>query len=247
MDGTTNLNQFLQPINAPITRTNSSVNGFQFNTNYERDSITAFHLRNFNFNSGTGGTLTLGGTANGNGFFQLKDAGGTVIVTGDNTGITVTNGSITVKNSSGSATLDSLGVVSTQNFANVNTSQAAGLNQQITGTADTLFTSGSLTIITTRPINVLLLLNSSAYMIQTPGTNTGNGVIKMQIDGVEKERLIVDSGVTAGLSTSAHYLFPNLSAGTHPFTITGNVNTQAGNGGTLNIYKYRMTYALLGT
>jgi hypothetical protein len=247
MDGTVSLNAFLQPTNAPVGQANSFVNGFDFSTNYARDSVNAFHIRNFNFNSGSGGTLVLGGTVNGNGFFQLKNSGGSVIVTGDNTGLTVTDGSITVKNSSGSATLDGLGIVSTQNFSNVNTSQAAGLNQQITGTADTLFTSGSLNIINTRAVNVLLLLNSSAYMVQTPGTNTGNGVIKIKIDGTEKERVIVDSGVVSDLSTGAHYLVSNLASGTHPFTITGNVNTLVGNGGTMIVYKYRMTYVLLGT
>lgn len=42
-----------------------------------------------------GGTLTLGGTSNGNGLLQIKDKNGQVIVQGNNTGLTVTKGSIT--------------------------------------------------------------------------------------------------------------------------------------------------------
>ena len=59
--------------------------------------IGSVHIHDFSFNQGTGGTLTLGGTSNGNGLFSLKNAAGTEIVAMDNTGITVNQGSITVK------------------------------------------------------------------------------------------------------------------------------------------------------
>lgn len=46
------------------------------------------------FDWGTGGTLTLGGNNNTNGLLRILNASGTEIVRGDNTGLTVTNGSI---------------------------------------------------------------------------------------------------------------------------------------------------------
>jgi hypothetical protein len=250
--GTIQLNEYLQPIGAPVSNpAGTAIAGFDFSNEISRSSIMPAAIQNFNFNQGRGGTLNLGGSiggsANVNGVLSVKNASNSEIVQLNNNGITVTNGSITVKNSSGSTTLDNLGVVSVQNFANVNASQAGGLNQGVTGTADVLLTSGSLSVVTARAINVLFLLNLSAYMVQTAGTNVGNGVVKLKIDGVEAERVVVDAGVVSDHTTGVHYLYPSLAAGTHPFTVTGNVNTLIGNGGTMTIYAYRMTYILLGT
>lgn len=59
------------------------------------DFITAGHMK---FNILEGGTLTLGGTDNGNGTLVLKDANGNTIVTLDNNGITINHGSINIGN-----------------------------------------------------------------------------------------------------------------------------------------------------
>lgn len=84
MDGT--LNQYLQPLNAPVTQPDLSELGINFDLNTDRNIIGATKLKDFSFNSGIGGTITLGGTANGNGYLQIEDASGNVIVTGDNLG-----------------------------------------------------------------------------------------------------------------------------------------------------------------
>src|SRR4051812_1585387 len=95
------LDKYMRPLNAPATAPNNFVGGMDFNTNYDRNAVTAVNLRNFSFNAGTGGTLVLGGTNNGNGNFILKDASGSTIVTGNNQGITVTGGNISVQDNSG--------------------------------------------------------------------------------------------------------------------------------------------------
>jgi len=53
----------------------------------ERDAIGNFNIGNFSFSKGRGGTLTLGGTANGNGLMQVKNGLGTKTVEVDKDGI----------------------------------------------------------------------------------------------------------------------------------------------------------------
>lgn len=80
--------------------------GFNFDAETERGAISSAHIRNLTaekITSGTingtviyggtitgdqinGGTLTLGGTLNGDGVMQIKNASGTAIIRGDNTG-----------------------------------------------------------------------------------------------------------------------------------------------------------------
>ncbi len=49
-------------------------------------AITNAKIDTFTFDKGQGGTLTLGGTANGNGLMQVRDSSGTLIIQGDNLG-----------------------------------------------------------------------------------------------------------------------------------------------------------------
>lgn len=80
------------------------------------------------------GTLTLGGTSNGNGLMRVLDAGGTQRVVIDNTGITINDGSITIKNSGSTTFLDSGGLVSTVNFPFTQVTSGSA-SQTTTGTA----------------------------------------------------------------------------------------------------------------
>lgn len=79
------LNANLQPENSPITNS-GAISPYSFDGQNERGVINAMKIKNFSFNSGTGGTLTLGGTANGSGFMQLKNENGTLIFTADYNG-----------------------------------------------------------------------------------------------------------------------------------------------------------------
>lgn len=76
------LNANLQPEDSPITNS-GAVSPYSFDGQNERGVINAMKIKSFSFNSGTGGTLTLGGTENGSGFMQLKDENGTLIFTAD--------------------------------------------------------------------------------------------------------------------------------------------------------------------
>lgn len=138
---TTGLDEFGMPKDSPITAGTVSESSYVYASTNERNSIGNYFLESFNFGKGQGGTITLGGTANGDGYFQLKNAAGSVIVTGDNTGLTVTNGSITVNSSDGTTVIDYLGLNSTNNFYS---DKVSGGAFNTTSTSFVNVTSGSL-------------------------------------------------------------------------------------------------------
>lgn len=160
-----NLNQFLQPNNSPIADVSGVVSAYEVATTFNRNSVGLSKIRNFSFSAGTGGTLVLGGSGNGNGYFVIKDASGSTIVTGDNNGITVTGGSVTIKNSAGTTILDSTGLVSSNNFAN--NFYYDDTNVHITSNSYTDVTGSSLNVILSRSTNVLIAFYA---LINTYGT-----------------------------------------------------------------------------
>ncbi len=73
------------PEDSPIIN-QGAVTPYDFNSQQERNNVGNYNLKVFNFSKGYGGTLTLGGTTNGNGLMILKDETGGTIFTGDNLG-----------------------------------------------------------------------------------------------------------------------------------------------------------------
>jgi len=99
------LNPFLQPMDAPIS-SRFMTDAYKFGYTNERGAVTGMFIQDasinnakigtaaigtanigtLTFNEIEGGTAILGGTANGNGLLQIKDASGSVIIQGDNLG-----------------------------------------------------------------------------------------------------------------------------------------------------------------
>jgi len=90
----------LFPVDSPIARNQGQVSAFQFDSDNERGVISAAKVRNFSFSQGQGGTLTLGGTLNGNGVLNINDSSGSSLVVADNNGITIkaNNGTTIIDN-----------------------------------------------------------------------------------------------------------------------------------------------------
>lgn len=129
------MDKYLNPENTPINSERPEI-AIDFDYLNEKASVSGYHIKNlsidtakiqdasitsakidnFSFNQGTGGTLTLGGTLNGNGLLVVKNSAGAAIVNVNNTGITVTGGSINVVNSAGSTIVDPIGLNSISNF-----------------------------------------------------------------------------------------------------------------------------------
>ncbi len=246
------LNQQLQPINSPVAQNGVKfVNGLDFDSNYDRGVITGAKLGNFSFNAGTGGTISLGGTLNGDGYLEVKNASGSVIVVINNDGIAVTGGSVSIKNSAGTTILDSTGLVSSANFVSgQGSTTAAGT---LTSTSFVEVPNGSVgaSIALTRSSQVQINALVNCYHPDFDGV-----VVGQVYEGVNEigPKLIThgfgpDSGADSSLTTSMSFI-QTLSAGTRDIHLkvrqnnnpgTAYFNTGAGNVAAL------VSYVILGS
>ena len=168
------LDSNLRSVNSPASGT--TVQAVQFDTNYQIPTgyIDHANIKDFNFSQGSGGTLTLGGTVNGDGILNVNNAAGSPVVQLNNTGITVNNGSITINNSSGSSILDASGIVSSSNFSIYGTSPTSV--GTISGTAFTDLADTSLILTLSRSARIICFLNVQASCRDTTsGVSGGNG------------------------------------------------------------------------
>jgi len=228
----------------------------QFDISTDRNIIGRSKIRVFNFSQGNGGTVTLGGTANGNGMIKIKNSLGSVIVQGDNTGLSVTSGSITINNSNLQTILDSAGVVSTVNFPNdqiIDTTL-----HTTTGTAYSAVPGASLNAFNLpRSTNVLINLfiaaynndcsqNASSIQFQIADSSAGE-ILSYPVFGFWALQNINfgSSSWTTNLdnAVSASSIIYTLAAGTH----TLNLNYKINGGGTAKLNAYVLSYIILGT
>lgn len=254
-----NLNSFLQPVDSPIVMNQSQYeSGYDWNASNERGAITAAYIRSLSFNSAQGGTATLGGSGNGNGFLIVKDASGSTIVTINNAGIYVTGGNIQVYNASNQLTFDASGLVSSPNFINSNTSQSGGYGQIVTSSSYTDLTGSSMSVVLARATYVLVLADFRFKINSAGGTGnvSGEGFFNISIGGTPEtntEAAIASEydatnkdhyGAFIHTSASVHTIkqFP---AGTTAITavakLTNTANAQ------IEMYNYKLSYVLLGT
>ena len=141
----------LFPVDSPIARNQGQVSAFQFDSDNERGVISAAKVRNFSFSQGQGGTLTLGGTLNGNGVLNINDSSGSSLVVADNNGITI-------KANNGTTIIDNIGIISQSNFksdtkidTNIYTTTSSSYVDVTGGTLEPF--------IITRPTKVLMSLS----------------------------------------------------------------------------------------
>lgn len=181
-------------------------------TNY----IGSANIRNFSFSQGQGGTLTLGGTANGDGVMVVNNAAGTAVVTLNNSGITVNNGSLSIYNALGSLSFDSSGLVSLTNFTSDNFVSSGTIG----GTA--ILAGGTLNpIVLTRSTKVLLfhtifgLHDDVSSDFDNTWITTYDGTTVLISTSVTGN--YIDSGGTRAILSefSANIGIVELSAGTH--------------------------------
>jgi len=260
-----NLNPFLQSKDSPLL-SDEYTSGYEFDSSLERSSINTSHIRNFSFNSGQGGTLTLGGSGNGNGVLSVENAGGTEKVRADSDGLTITDGKINIQNTAGSASFDGSGVVSEQNFIDSSAELTGGGTQETSSYSPVDVTGGSLSFITTRNriVNVNCMTSFWVFSGATYGTNNYRGFSKFafDIDGTlssyqpQNEAGYIDSGGTNsraygayGLSNTSFNSVFNLGAGTHTLKIQALLDQLELASGTpvLRIFAFRLNYTLLGT
>jgi len=96
---------------SPVIDHQDITTGFGFDAQNERGVIPAAKIKNFSFNQGQGGTLTLGGPNDGNGVLFIKNStGGTIVKIDSN--------SMVINNISGLNVVDSIGLNSITTFPN---------------------------------------------------------------------------------------------------------------------------------
>ncbi len=220
------LDSNLRPLNSPATNYGTAhVTGYGFNSNYERNTITAMNIRDFSFSTGEGGTLTLGGAGNGNGVASIKNSGGTEIVRLDNTGIEINNGDISINSASGSVVIDSSGLNSISNFRSYVTDDNSAY--YITSSTYVPLTDGTVgTVVVSRQTRALIYLQGGFYtsgnIILTDGTI--NYITTVTYTSYQHRSNIV-----------------NISAGTHVLIVKGKQTS-----GTLSINSMSSGCVLLG-
>jgi hypothetical protein len=155
---------------------------------------------------------------------------------------TLSNPPGVISGSAGTAIVDGRGVVSIFNFVNSSGQVAAGLNQNITGTADTPITGGTLTFVLQRPAIVRYDLSLGWWIT---GTTLDFASAHIKENGVNKANMLFGHMYNDAMHSSTFYLSNLTTPGT--YTITAEASG-ASNGGTsgINIYRYRMAYMIFG-
>lgn len=275
------LNPFLQPIGSPITSRNFTT-GYEFDSNNERGAVTGIFVKDasitnakigtaaigtanigtLTFNEISGGTATLGGTANGDGVAKvLNESGGTSVIL-DKDGVRVYNGAVTIENSTGDNSVDSLGIVSINNFAESVATAGGGGTQNLTANGTlTDIAGGSLTFASTRSRAVLINYYVQGNIYNGAGTAStadyvGRAEFEVEIDGTAISGGIQSVGgyhyadktsfYAGALNTASSHYFTVLGSGTHTLKLRGSINYLGGTPA-FNIFGYRLSYMLLGT
>ncbi len=271
------LNKYLQPEKAPVTQTRKFTKGVDFDLNNDNNIITSLKLKDlsvttakidnlavtaakindFSFNSGAGGTLTLGGTANGNGVMKVNNSLGSAIVTADNAGILVEGGNIVVKNADNTTIIDTEGIVSTASFA---TDILVDNTIRTTTSTSYVDVPGSTmdSFVLSRSTRALVTAYAQAYNIQwvVDQSSAMNLACVDSVDGqlftfplfTEWALSSINGtantwGVSVDYQLNSLSSYFNLSAGTHTLKLQYKVN----GAGTAEIGLYTLSYMLLGT
>lgn len=253
-------NQYLQPQNSPVANAGGAVPYYEFASQFDRNAINLTKIRNFRFDQAVGGTLTLGGTANGNGVMQVLNSSGGTIVTADNQGITINGGSITINDVSGSTIIDGFGVNSINQFP----SDGFSNNSTHTTTSASYVDvpGSSFTITPSQTRNYLFNIFVAALAAGGGWIENGYGVDLQLYDNTAGTAVI--TGLYATGQAATHVFFPgpgtisvtermssqdvtfsdilSVSGGTHTYTLQYRVN----GGGTAEIDTFIISYVGLG-
>ncbi len=224
------------------------------------NGIRGYNIENFTFDKAQGGTLTLGGRNNVSGVLSLRDASGIEKITADNTGITITDGKLTIINSAGSTIIDPAGIVSTANFpsdyvtsaaANTTTSTTA---VDLSGSSLAAFTLARstkvLVLVTVLCRNDSFVVNGSSLSVIVNDSVAGNIFSSdftnaWKLDSISEDAMAFITGWDI-TSHDAHSTFGNIfsfTSGSHVLKLQHKVNGS----GMSRVNYFQLAYAVLGT
>jgi hypothetical protein len=246
------LNSLLQPLESPVTTTRGTM-GYLWDTTADRGMIHSMQIQNasigtakiqaFNFNQGTGGTLTLGGTTNGNGVLQINNSSGSALITADNSGLTI-------KANNGTTIIDNIGIISQSNFKS--DTKIDTNTHKTTSTSYVDVTGGTLVpLVITRPTKVLMYLDVNGYNDNNPNDISHFCVFNLT-DGTTDHisqaiigQYLIQGGTAIGFTSQeqVQIVITNFNAGTYNLK----VQQMAYNGGTCTLNYLRIGYVVLGS
>lgn len=193
-EGSIDPNYHLPVSEAPIINRKIPMSSFDFDSMFESGVISSAKIRRaqigtaqigtISFNQVNGGTATLGGTTNGNGLLTVKTSAGVEVVRLDNTGITITAGSISNVQ------------IGTVNWTSGTIVSALIGTSQITGGTATSVTVNTPTIGT--PTLTGGTVNPLMYKIN--GTTGATGTILYLNSGTAVGTIIVQSGLIVSIT-----------------------------------------------
>lgn len=211
------------------------------------------HIDTITWDKGFGGTLTLGGPLNADGFLSLLDGSSVERVRLDNSGITVTDGKIIIKDSTNTTILDATGLVSTANFNNGHVESVGG--SSYTSLTFTDVATATLTFSLTRTANVFINFNVTMAASGMADTATVTGSIRLNVDGTLEgfgaDATFVPMYHSSGFSTSSTQssssstTVQSLTAGSHTIKLQASASTSGGD--TLDLISWDLTYIILGS
>lgn len=249
-----NLDENLISRDSPSADVTSSLD---YNSTNDRNNVTDYNFNSINANKITAGTITVGGNSGTvAGLLRVLDSNGGTIVTADANGLTVNNGSITIKDTGGTTVIDYLGLNSQSNFYN---DSVSGGTHDTSSTAPVAIPGGTLdTIVLTRPTNIFIYISLSGrnsaydsaggcvvYDTYTGGTITDFLAYYKGIQGTDFDfgaGTVIDSFLYSQyVFNGRNILFP---AGAHTLNIQNQV--RSGSSGTAHLSGWELGIIKLG-
>lgn len=198
------------------------------------------------------GDIILGGAGNVNGTLSLLDASSVEQILLDNTGITINNGKLTIKDGTNTAIMDSTGLIGSTQFETQSVRDANTFNT----TSSTYVDITNMSVVTssfTRTIPAVCHIVAN-FRVDDTGDWEGTGSIGLNLDGsipADSVSLTRDGyrsgteqdGVLSSVSSTHYYSTP--STGTHTYKLQARVNPGVGTP-FIEMYTKRITVTVLG-
>lgn len=251
------LNQYLFAADSLANRTQQIQTAYTWNSQTLSNVFSGRSIQEINWGKATGGTATLGGNGNGNGLLLVNNAAGSEVTRLDNNGLTVTNGSISVKNSAGTTIMDAYGLVSGANFRSSSVEDSSQRDFSNGSFSDISNTSISLPTLD-RTTKILVIYNIQAHFYLFGSDTIENAVVTLNIDGTDQTGNIFYQATNGiRMNTGSVFSFDSLeqsiiasgiislSSGSHTLKLRASASTAASN--VFRVTNTSLIYIILGS
>lgn len=193
--------------------------------------VSGVKIKNISWDKGSGGTLRLGGENDTDGSLEVYDSFSQLKARFNKNGLAFSD--------------------------NINHTSDAPSDALFTSSSEVDITDGVFNIELTSDTIILALFTGTGYIYRDSGASGfhGNGIVRMNIDGVQSSRAVIGggisdageaSGATAFAGMSCHQLV-TLGAGSHEIKVTGACDSSGTSPAGFRLYVYDFSIIDLGT